>query len=130
MHRLTVRALVAVLAAALVAVRPAATGSQSPKPATKPVPTVVTLTGCVGGGKSAGEPFTLSSEDGSVAYKLTGISMRRYEGERVQIVGGPDTRRFRIVGGLTPSPNAAAQAGALDPARAAIAADPLLTSPK
>ena len=100
------------------------------KPAPKPAPTVVTLTGCVGGGKSAGAPLTLTSADGTVAYKLSGKNMRKYLGQQVTITGSNDTRRLKIVGGLVPSANAAAQAGALDPARAAVAADPLSTAAK
>ena len=55
--------------------------------------------------------------------------MRRYVGRRVTVLGSSDSARVKVVGGLTPSPNAAAQAGALDPVKAAVAADPLLTSP-
>ena len=101
------------------------------KPEAKPAPpSVVTLTGCVGGGKSAGDPFTLTSADGTVAYKLSGKNMRQYLGRQVTIVGNNDTRRLKIVGGLVPSANAAAQAGAMDPTRAAVAADPLSTAAK
>lgn len=99
----------------------------APKPAT---PSTVTISGCVGGGKSAGDPFTLTSGDGTIAYKLSGKNMRQYLGRQVTIVGSNDTRRLKIVGGLYPSPNAAAQAGALDPGRAAVAADPLSTAAK
>jgi len=101
------------------------------KPAPKPAPpSIVTLTGCVGGGKSAGDPFTLTSKDGTVAYKLSGKNMRQYLGRQVTIVGNNDTRRVKIVGGLVPSANVAAQAGAMDPTRAAVAADPLSTAAK
>jgi hypothetical protein len=53
---------------------------------------------------------------------LTGTDFRDYIGRRVQIVGGVPSRRFTIVGGLTPNPNVAAQAGDMDPSRAANAA--------
>ena len=55
-------------------------------------------------------------------YRLTGTDVRDYIGRRVQIVGGVQSKRFTIVGGLTPNANVAAQAGAMDPARAATAA--------
>jgi hypothetical protein len=111
----------------LTAVMAAQSGSTADKkPAPKPAPTVVTLTGCVGGGKSAGAPLTLTSADGTVAYK----NMRKYLGQQVTITGNNDTRRLKIVGGLVPSANVAAQAGAIDPSRAAVASDPLSTAAK
>jgi hypothetical protein len=85
------------------------------KPGSKPI----TLSGCVQRGESAQDQFTLSEKKGSQVYRLTGPDLREYVGRRVEIVGGVASKRFRIVGGLTPSPNAAAQAGAIDPARAA-----------
>ena len=100
------------------------------KPAPKPASSTVTLTGCVGGGKSAGDPFTLTNGDGTIAYKLSGKNMRQYLGREVTIIGSNDTRRLKVVVGLTPSANAAAQAGAIDPAQAAVAADPLSTAAK
>jgi len=39
----------------------------------------------------------------------------------VEIVGLPEDRRVTVRGGLFPSPNPAAQAGAVDPAKAAVA---------
>jgi hypothetical protein len=84
---------------------------------TKPL----TLVGCVAPADSAGGQFTLLSE-GALAYRLSGANMRDYVGRRVQVVGDPASRRLRIVGGLVPSANVAAQAGAIDPSQAAIAA--------
>ena len=45
--------------------------------------------------------------------------MRKYVGQRVEI-SGVMSKRLVIVGGLYPTPNVAAQAGAIDPARAAV----------
>jgi hypothetical protein len=98
---------------------------KAPKP-----PSTLTISGCVSGGRSVGDPFTLVSDDGSIAYKLSGKNMKQYLGRRVTIVGSNDTRRLKIVGGLYPSPNAAAQAGAMNGAQTAIAADPLSTAAK
>ena len=106
------------------------TAEKKPAPKPAPPPSIVTLTGCIGGGKSAGDPFTLTSADGTVAYKLSGKNMKQYLGRQVTIVGNNDTRRLKIVGGLVPSANVAAQAGAMDPTRAAVAADPLSTAAK
>ena len=72
------------------------------KPASKPI----TLSGCVQRGESAQDQFTLSEKKGSQVYRLTGPDLREYVGRRVQIVGGVASKRFRIVGGLTPSARA------------------------
>lgn len=106
-------ALVCVAHTALVAAQ-----KKEPAKPTKPI----TLSGCVQRGESSPDQFTLSENKGSQVYRLTGTDLRDYVGRRVQIIGGVASNRLRIVGGLTPSPNAAAQAGAMDPARAATAA--------
>ena len=80
----------------------------------------ITLSGCVN--RDPTGHVTLTDADNGTTYRLTGKSLRRYVGRSVQIVG--DSRRVTIKGGLLPSANAAAQAGALDPARAAVAASP------
>ena len=95
--------------------------AQQREPAKAP-PKPITLTGCVQRGESAAGEYTLAEKKDSQIYRLTGTDLRDYVGRRVQIVGGVPSNRFRIVGGLKPSPNAAAQAGAMDPARAAVAA--------
>ncbi len=89
-------------------------------PKTAPSKDVI-MSGCISGNASAG-PLTFTDIADGSQYRLTGRRLTRYVGQRVQIVGAPDTRRLRLVGGLTPSPNTAAQAGALDPTRAAVAA--------
>jgi hypothetical protein len=116
--------LILLTAAALAA------APQQPAPKKTAPPPPLTLTGCIGGGKAPGDPLTITSVDRTIVYRLSGMNMRRYIGQRVSIVGTSDPRRLKIVGGLTPSPNAAAQAGALDPAKAAIAAEPLSTAAK
>jgi hypothetical protein len=99
----------------------AASAAQKPEPS-KAAPKPITLSGCVQRGESSPDQFTLSENKGSQVYRLTGPDLRDYVGRRVQLVGGVASKRLKIVGGLTPSPNAAAQAGAMDPARAATAA--------
>jgi hypothetical protein len=90
----------------------------------------ITLTGCITHGESAPDQFTLSEQKGSQVYRLTGTDLREYVGRRVQIVGGiPDSKRLKIAGGLTPSPNIAAQAGAMDPSRAVVAAATAASGP-
>jgi hypothetical protein len=113
-----------VCAAQLVAAQTSAppnttkTTKTSKADASKPI----TLTGCVTRGESSASPYTLSDEAAG-AYRLTGVDVRDYVGRRVQIVGGGITpRKLSIVGGLQPSANVAAQAGDIDPVRAAEAA--------
>jgi hypothetical protein len=93
-----------------------ATSAAAQQPAKKP--TTLTLSGCVQKSETAAGGFTLA--DGQELYRLTGVDVRDYVGRRVQVVGGPP-RRLKIVGGLTPSPNVAAQAGDMDPTRKAMA---------
>ena len=93
------------------------TTTDTKPPATK----ILTLSGCVSADPSGPGAFTLSDTKPATLYRLTGLDVREYAGQRVQ-VSGVTSRRLRIVGGLYPSPNVAAQAGAIDPAQAAVAA--------
>ena len=80
-------------------------------------PRSVLLSGCVSRPAPA-RPFTLV--DGSGArYRLSGRTVRKFAGQRVEIFGGFPDRGLRIRGGLLPSPNVAGQTGAMDPTRAA-----------
>lgn len=85
-------------------------------------PKVVTLTGCVEKGSTPSQ-YTIT-DDQHGRYEVSGNDIRKYVGQRVQVAGNPGSTRFRIKGGLYPTPNVAGQAGAMDPARAAIAAQP------
>jgi hypothetical protein len=73
--------------------------------------TLTELVGCVVADDGGANRFTLSDTKAGVTYRLSGTKLDVYTGHRV-----------RIVGGLYPSPNIAAQAGAIDPTKAAIAA--------
>jgi hypothetical protein len=103
-----------ILAAVVLA---CATSVAAQPPAKKPAS--LTLSGCVQKSDSPAGGFTLA--DGEVIYRLTGVDVRDYVGRKVEVVGGAP-RRLKIVGGLTPSPNVAGQAGDMDPSRAAMAA--------
>jgi hypothetical protein len=85
-------------------------------PATSPSRT---LNGCVSQSPGATGEFTFLDADSGSRYRLTGRSVRRYAGQRVEIIGGPNTKRLTIRLGLVPSPNVAAQASAMDPAQRA-----------
>lgn len=82
----------------------------------------LTLVGCVERG-SLPNQFTLADEE-SGKYFVTGARIGRYVGQRVEIAGISDNSKFKVKGGLWPTPNAAGQAGAIDPVRAAMAAQP------
>ena len=95
-------------------------GAQEKKTPAKP-PKTISLSGCVVRGENTPDRFTLEdTTEGK--YRLTGINLRDYISQRVTIAGAVvETRRLTIKGGLTPNANVAAQAGAMDPARAAVA---------
>ena len=104
---------------------PLAGPGTSEAPATQATPAgdeavVQTVTGCVSR-EEAGDVFTLA-DIRSGAFQLTGVDLRKYVGQRVEAKG--TTRRLRIVGGLWPTPNIAAQSGAIDPLQTTIAAMP------
>ena len=106
---------------AIICVAQTLLGAAQKSESRKAPPKPITLSGCVQRGESAPDQYTLSESKGSQIYRLTGTDLRDYVGRRVQLTGGVPAR-LRIAGGLTPSANAAAQAGAMDPARAATAA--------
>jgi hypothetical protein len=82
----------------------------------------ITLSGCVGRTGVTPSQFSLSDDAGQPVYHLTGTDVKKYFGQRVEIVGGvPAPKKLVIAGGLRPSPNVAAQAGDMDPSRAIVA---------
>jgi hypothetical protein len=99
-------------------------GAQESKPDTPPKATnkTITLSGCVERAETTPTQYTLVDAEEGTTYRLTGTDVRDYVGKKVQIMGAPPTGRLKVAGGLWPSPNVAAQAGAMDPARAATAA--------
>ena len=109
------------LAFAAVCALPLAAQEKDKKARGNSAPKTISLSGCVVRGEKTTDPFTL--EDATEGkYRLTGVKMQDYLGQRVQIAGGVvETKRLTIKGGLLPNPNVAAQAGAMDPARAAMA---------
>ena len=96
-------------------------GAQQKKAPAKAGPKTISLSGCVVSSEKSPDQFTLDDEQEG-KYRLTGLRLRDYLGQRVQIAGAVvENKRLSIKGGLTPNPNVAAQAGAMDPARAAVA---------
>jgi hypothetical protein len=115
--------LLSTVVVAMFAVQTASTPAPSPA-APKDTKTPVRLSGCVSQDRAAPSTFTFAQTGTGTKYRLGGASVRKYVGQLVEIVGAPVGRRLTIRGGLFPSPNVAAQAGALDPVQAAIATQP------
>jgi hypothetical protein len=88
----------------------------------QPASRTVTLTGCVEKGVTPNQ-YTIDDRVNG-KYEVSGSDIRKYLGQRVQVAGTPGSTRFRVKGGLWPTPNVAGQAGAIDPAKAAVAALP------
>lgn len=112
----------------LLILLPPAVAAQAPAPAPAPqsAPTnapksALTLLGCVSGSPAPTGQFTFLESDTGNQYRLTGKSLRKFAGQRVEIVGGSGSKRLSIRGGLWPSPNVAARGGDMDPAQIAIA---------
>jgi hypothetical protein len=99
-----------------------------PPPTPTDARTPITLIGCVSKAPNDLGEFTFVQSETRSTYRLTGKSVRQYAGKRVEIVGGSGGKRLAIRGGLYPSPNVAAQAGDMDPAKVAIASQPGGTS--
>ena len=95
---------------------------QSTPPKPPPVVEPLTLTGCVSGKPDRGN-YTFTDAAGGNRYRLTGKDIPKYAGRKVEVVQDRP-KKFTIKGGLYPSPNVAAQAGALDPVEAAVATQP------
>jgi len=112
----------AVLIGVAVMLAPLAAQDKSQKPVKpEPAPKVLSLSGCVVRGESGPNQYTIEDKNEGT-YRLTGTDLRDFIGKRVELLGGvPNSKRLKIVGGLTPNANVAAQAGDMDPARAAVA---------
>jgi hypothetical protein len=83
----------------------------------------ITLSGCVARSDGGPDEYTLVDQADKTTYRLSGVPVRDYVGKRVQVVGGVvDSKKLKVSGGLRPTPNVAAQAGAIDPSQAATAA--------
>ena len=97
--------------------------AQAPAPSSSASRSPVELVGCVSPDPGSSGAFQIADSSGG-RYRLTGKSVRKYAGRVVRLVGGPPGKKLSIRGGLWPSPNVAAQAGAIDPAQASIARQP------
>jgi len=84
-------------------------------------PTTLELTGCVSLNPAAGGQYAFVDTASGGTYRLNGKNLKKYAGQRVRLTGDTSTKRLKFKTGLWPSPNIAAQAGALDPAQESIA---------
>jgi hypothetical protein len=80
----------------------------------------VTLKGCVV--RETGSSSYTFTDNAGARYRLAGKSVAKYSGMAVEVVGLVDRRNVAITGGLWPTPNVAAQAGNMDPGKAAVIA--------
>ncbi len=115
---MNVRLVSAVVLAGSTAIAAAQTTSSAKPPKTK----TLTLVGCVSTDEANEDEVTFADAKNGTVYRLSGADAREYVGKRVQIVGATNPNRIHVRGGLGPTPNTAAQAGAIDPTRAAMAA--------
>ena len=111
---------------AFIAMIPMATEARADQSSTPPTSDkgsskLTTLVGCIAATDAQEPQLTLADSKASTTYRLTGRDLREYIGRRVRIVGTASSSHVHIAGGLLPSPNAAAQAGAIDPGQAAAA---------
>jgi len=116
-------ALLGTFVAGMLVASVVVTSAQS-RSSSKDAPTTIELTGCVSLTPGASGQFAIVDSASGGTYRLSGKGIRKYAGQRVTVVGGPRSRRLSVRLGLWPSPNIAAQAGALDPAQESIARQP------
>jgi uncharacterized protein YdeI (BOF family) len=120
-HHLLSAVVVAGATATMLAVAPA---PQDPPPAKTKVDAnkPVTMNGCIVRDMTSTSQYMFTDNTDGSKYRLSGRDVSKFMGQPLQIFGVVDTKRLKVVGGLTPSPNVAAQAGAIDPGKAAVAA--------
>jgi hypothetical protein len=113
------------LTAMLVCQPTAAVFAQDAKtPPSKDAPKEMRLNGCISADGTRPGQFNFLDNDSGGRYHLTGKNLKKFVGQRVEVVGGPPGKGVTFKTGLWPSPNVAAQAGAMDPAQAAVARMP------
>ena len=89
------------------------TAQDKKKESAKDTPKVISLSGCVVRGEKVNDPIVIEDKTEG-RYRLSGINLKDYLGQRVQIAGGEvQVKKLTVKGGLYPSPNVAAQAGKL-----------------
>ena len=102
----------------------AVAGAQQTAPTKKPLktPKNITLTGCIEPDPAQPGRFMMTDTSAGTRYHVFGKSFREYLGRPVELDGGIEVKGLKISGGLRPNANIAGQAGAIDPAQAAVQA--------
>jgi hypothetical protein len=99
------------IAIATVAASVSLAAQDKPKKAA-PAPKVLSVSGCVT--EDASKNLTIEDVK-SGSYRLTGLSVRDYIDQKVELAGAVyQSKKLVIKGGLLPNPNLAAQAGSVD----------------
>jgi hypothetical protein len=108
-----------------------ASAQTSSSPAPPSGAQLTTLSGCVADVRTPRRIYTLADGLDGATYELKGLSVKDYVGRRVEIIG-QRPKGLKVVGGLYPNANVAAQGGSIDPAKAAMAAQagPTANQPK
>ena len=113
------------LLTAMLVLQPAVTASaQTANTPAKEPSKELRLNGCISRDAKTPGQFDFRDDDTGDRYRLTGKNLKKFVGQKVEIVGGPPGKGITFKTGLWPSPNVAAQAGAMDPAQAAVARMP------
>jgi len=108
------------IAALIVFASLAPHAAQTPAKDGKPTD-LVTMSGCIAPAESK-KGFTLTTSEMNEIYSLTGMNVKEFVNQRVEVTGSsPSPKKLRIVGGLYPSANVAGQLGDMDPVKVAIA---------
>jgi len=115
------RLVASLVAAAVASMLTAAAAQSKPDSPAQPSPSLTTVSGCVDVAKNNRRAFTLADSLQGDTYTLKGVNMRDYVGKQVELTGST-SKGLKVVGGLYPSPNVAAQAGSIDATQAAMAA--------
>jgi outer membrane lipoprotein SlyB len=116
--------LLSMLALGAFSMQAAPTPKPAPQPAVKPAMTL-TLSGCVTQDAATPGAFTFSDAKTGTKYRLSTNGEQKNGEQKNDWKRGEFTvGHFTIRGGLVPSPNVAAQQGALDPAKTANAGQP------
>ena len=102
--------VVHLIAIATLAASASLAAQDKPKKAT--APKTLTVSGCVAEDATSKNLTIDDAKSGS--YRLTGLNVRDYIGQKVELAGAVyESKKLVIKGGLLPSPNTAAQAGAI-----------------
>jgi hypothetical protein len=86
-------------------------------------PKSITIVGCLSQDEKTPDHLTIADDKDGTRYRVSGKNLSEYVGRRVELVGAV-RHPVHVAFGLFPSPNVAAQAGAMDPAQAATASAP------